>query len=201
MKIPKNVNIAFSGGVDSLAIAHFLKRGKHHVTLLHFNHGCEYSNQIEQECRELAEQLDLPIIVGYMGDATKPPKQSLEEWWRKSRYAFLRSYTSDPIVTGHHLNDAVETWVFTSMNGYGRIIPVENNGIIRPFLLTTKDQFQDYADRYNLKAVDDPFNEDYSLTRNYIRHTMMPHVKFINPGIDKVIRKKYLKLLQEQTNV
>ena len=47
--IPHKVTVAFSGGVDSLVLAHFLKNGKRDVTLAHFNHGCEYSDQIIDE--------------------------------------------------------------------------------------------------------------------------------------------------------
>lgn len=193
-KIPRKVNLAFSGGVDSLVAAHFLKRGKHDVTLLHFNHGCEYSNEIERRCREEAAKLNLPIIVGIIsGEQSKG--QSLEDLWRRARYRFLRSF-DDKFITVHTLDDSVETWIWSSCHGEGKIIPLSDDKVIRPFLLTKKDSIIEYAAKNELTPVDDPFNRDLHLTRNYMRANMMTHVYRINPGIDKVIRKKYLKLME-----
>jgi tRNA(Ile)-lysidine synthase len=190
-KIPRKINLAFSGGVDSLAVAHFLKNGKHDVTLLHFNHGCQYSDTIEQQCRERAESLSLPIVVGKMDEGSPNKGQSLEDFWRRSRYRFLRSF-DDQFITCHHLDDAVETWVWSSLHGNPKIIPVSDAKVIRPFLTTEKDDFIKYANARGLIPVDDPYNADNTLTRNYIRTNMMHHAYKINPGLKKVIRKKYL---------
>lgn len=193
-KLPRTFNLAFSGGVDSLAAAHFF-RNNHNVTLLHFNHGCEYSDAIEEECRLRAESLSLPIIVEKIKDEPKKG-QSVEDYWRRNRYRFLRSFDNQ-FVTCHHLNDAVEGWVMSSMHGESKLIPPYDNKVLRPFLIIEKQSLVDYAERHNLIPVDDPFNADTSLTRNYVRANMMEHIYKINPGINKVIRKKYLKHIQE----
>lgn len=190
-KIPKRINLAFSGGVDSLVAAHFLSKGKHDLMLLHFNHGCEYSDGIEEQCRERAESLSVPIVVRKIDDATPNKGQSLEDFWRRSRYRFLRSY-SDPFITCHHLDDAVETWVWSSLHGTPKLIPVQDDKVLRPFLVTEKAELVSYANRHGLIPVDDPYNRVNSLTRNYIRVNIMPHAYQINPGLKKVIRKKYL---------
>jgi len=196
-KIPRKVNLAFSGGVDSLAAAHFLHRGGHDVTLLHFNHGCQYSDEIEWGVRHRVENDlygDLPLIVGKIDSTDGPSKgQSLEDYWRRSRYRFLRSF-DDPFITCHHLDDAVETWVWSSLHGNPKIIPMSDDKVIRPFLLTEKSQFIEYAGKNRLVTVGDPYNFDNSLTRNYIRANIMPHAYHVNPGLKKVIRKKYLEL-------
>lgn len=190
-EIPHKVGVAFSGGVDSLAAALFLKAGRRDVTLFHFNHGCEFSNQIENGCKALANVLELPIVVTSV-TGTRQPKQSLEEFWRRERYAFLKSQPVD-IVTAHHLDDAVETWVWSSLHGDGKVIPVRNQNIIRPFLLAKKAELTRFVNTDKYVPVDDPYNYNLDLTRNYIRANMMAHVKFVNPGIDKVVRKKYLQ--------
>jgi tRNA(Ile)-lysidine synthase len=120
---------------------------------------------------------------------------SVEEYWRVERYKFLRSMSEEldaPVVTCHHLDDAVETWVWSSLHGEGKIIPVENQGVIRPFLLTEKQELIDYASRNGLFAVDDPYNRENHLIRNYIRCNLLPHAYYVNPGLKKVIKKKYL---------
>lgn len=190
-KVPHKVNIAFSGGVDSLAAAHFLRNGNRDITLLHFNHGCEFSDRIEDECRQRAESLGLPIVVGQHDGSERPKGRSLEDHWRRSRYRFLRSFP-EKTITCHHLDDAVETFVWSSLHGNGKIIPVESATIIRPFLLTKKQLLIDYATKHGLEAVHDPYNFENGLTRNYIRANIMQHAYKVNPGLDKVVRKKYL---------
>lgn len=194
-KIPRKINLAFSGGVDSLAAAHFLQRN-HDVTLLHFNHGCEYSDEIEWNCRHRVENhLDgVPIIVKKIEEGQPAKGQSLEDYWRRARYKFLRSF-DDPFITCHHLDDAVETWIWSSLHGEGKLIPFKDDKVIRPFLLTEKSQLIEYARKNSLIPVGDPYNFDNSLTRNYIRANIMQHAYVVNPGLKKVIRKKYLKLV------
>jgi len=189
VKVPNKVGIAFSGGVDSLAVAHFLKKGKKDITLYHFNHGCEYSADIEYKCREAAEKLSLPIIVsGYDGSRLKG--QSLEDAWRRARYRFLRSF-DETIITAHHLDDAVETHVWSSLHGESKLIPVVSGNIIRPFLTTEKTVFENHCKINNLEVVEDEMNKDMHLMRNYMRANMMKDIYHINPGLRTVIRKKY----------
>ena len=189
VKVPNKLGIAFSGGVDSLAIAHFLKKGKKDITLYHFNHGCEYSKDIEDKCRESAEKLSLPIIVsGYDGSRLKG--QSLEDAWRRARYRFLRSF-EQKIITCHHLDDAVETWVWSCMHGEGKLIPVESGIIVRPFLTTEKSVFENYCKNNDLEVVEDAMNKDLHLMRNYMRANLMQHLYHVNPGLRTVIKKKY----------
>jgi tRNA(Ile)-lysidine synthase len=190
-KIPRKVNLAFSGGVDSLAAAHFLKRGGHDLLLMHFHHGCEYSDEIETQCIERAKSLGLPISVCGI-ETVKPPKgQSLEEHWRRARYRFLRAYP-EQFITCHHLDDAVETWIWSSLHGEGKLIPKQDEKVLRPFLITEKQQLVDYAKKYKLEPVYDAYNFENHLTRNYIRANIMEHAYKVNPGLKKVIKKKYL---------
>ncbi len=198
----ENLKLAFSGGVDSLAAAHFFRRRKD-LTLYHFHHGCEYSDQIAEECIEKAKELEIggPIIGRIRGKRKKG--QSLEDFWRRERYRFLYEEWGRDVVTAHHLDDAIETWVWSSLHGEGKLINRmqmhELNGkynwLHRPFLLTPKRDLVAYAEQHGLKPVHDPYNEETGLTRNYIRANMMEHVRVVNPGIEKVIRKKYLNSL------
>lgn len=189
--VPHDVIIAFSGGIDSLAIAHFLKRGKRNITLAHFNHGCPVSDEIEKGCRTLADQLELPIIVKKIDEPLVPSGHSVEDYWRRNRYRWLRSFDSR-VLTGHHLNDAMETWLWSAIHGNPKLIPVESGNILRPFLTTPKRDFTAYCELHQLVPIHDECNNDLSLTRNYMRVNLMPVVNHINPGLEKVIRKKYL---------
>ena len=188
-KIPKSVNIAFSGGVDSLAIFHFLRQGRKDIRLLHFNHGCQYSDTIEAKCRRIAEAFNTEIIVGNMAQPQQKG-ESKEAYWRKHRYNFLNSF-GEPYMTCHHLDDACETWLFSAIHGTPKLIPTMNGLIYRPFLTTPKQEFVDYCQRHGYVPVDDAYNSDLSLTRNHIRANIIPEVLKVNPGFHSVIRKKY----------
>ena len=189
-KIPKRVAIAVSGGIDSMAVLDFLRRSRD-VVVLHYNHGTPYAPKAEALVRAYCMQHKLTVVIGRC-EEEMPAGVSKEAWWRDQRYKFFTEATSLPIVTAHHLDDQVENWIFTSMNGNPFLIPHTRDQFIRPFLTTEKNDFTIWCVRKDVPTIDDPTNDDTKYRRNYIRHTMMPHVLAINPGIKKTIRKKIL---------
>lgn len=190
-RIPRKLFLAVSGGVDSVAALDFLA-SNHDVTIAHVNHNEGNSDEGEEFVRSLAFRYAVPMKTHYLsGD--KPSRLSWEEYWRVERYKFFHSLDM-PVVTCHHLDDCVETWIWSSLHGQGKIIPYSNQNVVRPFRLTKKCEFRSWAKRRNLTWLEDESNEDLSLTRNYIRKVMMPHVLRVNPGIQKTIYKKIKEL-------
>jgi tRNA(Ile)-lysidine synthase len=187
-KLPREVYVACSGGVDSMAVVDFL-RNNHDVTVCYFDHGTAHSIRARDFVSKYCTENNLPIIIGTIGYAQKKPGQSIEEFWRKERYKFLHGINAE-VITAHHLDDCVETWVWSSMHGTGKIIPYRNKNVIRPFRLTRKRDFELWTDLKNVSHIEDDSNVDTCYTRNYIRHEMMPHVLRVNPGIHKTIAKK-----------
>ena len=100
--------------------------------------------------------------------------------------------TTRPIITAHHLDDVVENWIFTSLNGNPFLIPHKRDQFLRPFLTTDKRDFTMWCIRKEVSTINDPSNGDYRYARNYIRNVLMPHAVHINPGIKKTIKKKLL---------
>lgn len=186
-KLPNSFALACSGGVDSMAALDFLSR-KHWVSVAFFHHGTEGSENAYQFLSKYCNDNGIGMICGKISK-DKPDKLSLEEHWRNERYAFLDSLCM-PVVTAHHLDDAVETWVWSSMHGQPKLPRTHRGQIIRPFLTTTKMDFVDWCMRKNVPWYDDPSNVDQKFMRNYIRHTVMPVVQKINPGIQKTIKKR-----------
>lgn len=188
--IPRNVYVACSGGVDSMVVVDFLSRN-HTVRPLFVHHGTETS---EEAYEFLKDKFGKLLFTTFITDE-KSKQQSQEEFWRNERYKVFHAIgraNGGAVVTGHHLNDCVETWIWSSMHGEGKIIPYRNQNVIRPFRSTSKAEFRSWAKRKNIEYVEDVSNADTKYTRNYIRHTMMPHVLRVNPGIEKTIRKKIL---------
>lgn len=193
-KLDREVYVACSGGVDSMAVVDFLMKN-HKVNLMFFDHGTETS----KEARDfLSARYDPSIQFGGMnleiGNITriKNKSESWEEYWRTQRYEWFHSFDV-PIITCHHLDDCVETWIFTSLNGEGKIIPYSNKNVIRPFRSNRKSEFTNWCRNKNVPWVDDTSNEDTKYMRNFIRHEIVPKALVVNPGLHKVIRKKVLE--------
>lgn len=191
-KLPREVYLACSGGVDSMAALDFLRRN-HKVNVLHFNHGTEHGRQAEEFVVKYCRENDIVYIVDRVRETIPPGSGSREAWWREKRYNFFHKYDVNPVITCHHLDDCVETWVWSSMHGTGKWIPYRNKNVIRPFRLNRKRDLELWCTLHNVPWIEDESNEDLHFTRNYIRHEMMPQVLKINPGIHKTIRKKILE--------
>jgi len=187
-QLPRELWIACSGGVDSLAAADFLRRN-HQVSMIFVHHGTEASNQGMQTVMEYADKNNLAVVVNYISES-KPARQSTEEFWRHQRYDFFDSLNNDwPVVTAHHLDDCVETYVWSMCHGTGKVIPYRRGRVLRPFLLNTKQSLIDWALRKGLTWQEDTSNTDIKYTRNLVRHEVLPKILQVNPGIHSVVRK------------
>jgi len=195
-KLPRNLFVACSGGVDSMAALDFLSNN-HEITLCFFDHGTGASRHALQFVSEKTKEYNCGFLYGKI-TRDKHSKESMEEYWRNERYKFLHSIKGT-VVTGHHLDDCVETWVWSSMHGKGKIIPYRNKNVIRPFRSTRKRELKLWANLRNVRHIEDDTNTDLCYTRNYVRHEMMPNVLRVNPGIHKTIAKK-VKQDVEQVN-
>ena len=189
-KLPKELVIACSGGPDSMAIVDFLKR-KHKVMLQFVHHMTDTSDEAFDLLKKYGKDHNIDVFVDYI-DPDVPKGVSQEEHWRNQRYDVFFKYKNHPVITGHHLDDCVETWIWSSMHGMGKIIPYRNNNVIRPFRTNRKTDFVNWCDRNNVPYMIDKSNNDQKYMRNYIRHTVLPNVLHINPGIHKTIKKKII---------
>ena len=191
-KIPNPVYLAVSGGIDSMTILHFLLQGKREVIPCFFDHGTETSKKARTFLTSL---LGSSLKIGEI-EGERNKEDSLEEFWRNERYSFFNQFPH--IVTCHHLDDVIETWLFSSMNGNPKLMQYRSVKRIHPFLLTTKADIESYAKRHDIKYSVDMSNFDRHFPRNRIRHEIMPHVLEINPGIHKTIARKVKQKYVEQ---
>lgn len=186
-KIPRNVSLAWSGGVDSMAVLDFLTRS-HNVNVIYVDHLTPHSRKVSEAARNLLSKYNVGYEE-YAIDPVVPVGVSKEEHWRNERYKVFHA-KGEPVITCHHLNDCVETWVWSSLHGDGKIIPYANRNVIRPFRTTRKKDFVNWCERKGVSWVEDESNSDVRYMRNYIRHNLMPMALHINPGLEKTIQKK-----------
>lgn len=191
-KIPANVTVACSGGIDSMVFTHFLLQGRRRVNLAYFNHDTHHSQIAQKFVENFAEDNKLNLFIGRAKG--RKGKRSLEEFWRDERYDFLQRISSDYTITCHHLDDCVETWLMSSFHGQSKLIPFQrNNNIYRPFLMTSKKVIKEYAERKKILWIEDPSNQKTNFMRNHVRHNIIPQVLKVNPGIRSTIRKKLIE--------
>lgn len=191
--IPNKVTVACSGGIDSMAIVNFLLEGRRDVQLAYFNHDTIHSKQAQVFVEDYAKEKGLKLHIGNVQGLRG--KRSIEEFWRDERYQFFNTLDSEFIITCHHLDDVVETWIMSSMHGKSKLIPYDRGpNIYRPFLMTEKSSIRRYASSRALRWIEDPTNSHQNYMRNYIRHNIVPHALKVNPGIRKTIRKKLIEI-------
>lgn len=198
--LPRSLYVACSGGVDSMAALDFLRRN-HRVTVVFFDHATETSKLGRLLVSRYCEMHQLPLLVGTLG-RERPPGTSPEEHWRNERYAFLDALPdTDPVVVAHHLDDAIETWVWGSCHGQPRVMDYQRGRCVRPFLSTTKKELIAWAQRHDVPWYEDRSNQDLTFSRNQIRHCVIPEMLKVNPGISTQIRRKVVdKYLKTQHN-
>lgn len=179
--------LACSGGADSMAALAFLRNGRHDFAVAHFHHGTEHADEALNFVTKQCLNLKIPMHIGYIS-GNKKPEESPEEYFRRERYTFLSSFNKT-VITAHHLDDCVETWMFSCIHGKPKLISYRTSLCIRPFLTTSKQEMQEFVIKNGLEWVEDPTNKESKYPRNCIRNEMIPVVEKINPGIRSMIRR------------
>lgn len=178
-----------------MMLVDFLMRyPKNKFEILHFNHGTNCCQESDEFVTDFCVKHGIPLHKDKIS-TLRQPNESQEEYWRNARYAFFAKHSDRMILMSHHLNDCIETWIMTSLNGQPKLIPYYNPkyNIIRPLLATPKTAIKEWLERHNVPYVFDKSNDDINLRRNRVRHCMMEHVYAINPGIETTIKKKVVE--------
>jgi len=196
-----NVTVALSMGIDSLAVLHFLKTKfpRMNVHAIHFNHNLRGQNfDMEAKAIQFCSAMQIPLTVKRrdLYTQTGTSEADLREYRLKS---FIGRGT---IVTGHHLDDACESYLMNCFKGHSEYLPIpvktefDHFTIIRPFILTTKESMEHYVIQNDLGrwVVEDETNKDESYRRNWIRQTILPQINANGYNLYTTVRKRYGKI-------
>ena len=195
-KVPHKIEIALSGGPDSAAALYFFKRSGRDVSAAFFNHGTETSEKSAVYVEHMCKELNVPLRIAKITH-DNDRYQNLEAAWREERYKFFEG-SDRPVVTAHHLDDAVEWWIFSSLHGEGKLIPRIRGMFLRPFLLCKKESLVNFCVKESISYWEDKTNFLVDRPRVLIRNKMIYDCLKINPGLYKVIKKKYLKEIEDE---
>ena len=176
--------VALSGGADSAALVYLVLHLGERVTTVHVDHGLPDSPRMSAAAAAVADALDVSQSTIRVEVERGP---SLEEKARDARYEALHSLDAT-VLTGHTRDDGVETVLMnlirgTGVRGLGGIPVHRPPNVYRPMLNVTRDETREIATLAQLPFVDDPMNQDLSLTRNRVRLEILPRLRELNPQV------------------
>lgn len=185
------IAVAFSGGVDSSVLLHLLtsqlkERDKEKVVVIHVNHLISpNSDSWEEHCKNFCASLKINFVSLKIESLNN--SKINENSLREARYEALLSFidSGDVLLTGHHLDDHLETILFRILRGTGirgligieKISKIKGVDLIRPLLNHDKESLVEYAKVNKIKWVQDESNSDISISRNFIRKNVLPNLK------------------------
>ena len=206
----KKLLIAISGGIDSVVLSHLLHQLNYTISLAHCNFQLrgEDSDLDEKFIKNLGTELDITTFsIQFETDKySKKNKLSTQLAARKLRYDWFQQLTEennfDYVLTAHHADDNLETFLINLTRGAGLDgltgIPPVNKNIIRPLLVFSREEIEEYALKNNIKWRKDGSNFETKYVRNKIRHKIIPILKELNPSLLKTHNKTIESLKQSQ---
>ena len=205
--------LCVSGGSDSIALLHLchqlsrLFRWQLHI--LHFHHGLrEESDEEARFVRNLSQRLNLEFHLRTARDF-QPETSGLQEKardWRRAEALKLREeIRADFILTAHHAEDQLETWLLkwlrgahlSGLQGMSRSDPP----FIRPLLDFRKEVLSDFLKENGFEWREDASNQDSKYMRNRVRNELLPLLRTLSrEGIESRIRDldNQSRLLQKE---
>lgn len=199
----QTVVIGVSAGVDSMSLLNLMMNlpteNRPRIVVAHVNHQLRsVSDEEEQYVRTFCAEHGLTLEVSRW-DVKKYPQTGVEEAARMFRYDFflqvLQKYDADALITAHHENDQAETVLMrlirgtfiNYLSGIKEVRDFHGYQLVRPLLHFKKQAIKQYAIDNSIKWYEDETNQDLAITRNRMRHQLMPLIEMENPqGVDHI---------------
>lgn len=205
--------LACSAGPDSMFLLYHILESSYakNLVVCYFNHKTRWETDDEEKFLE-----DLSLEKWFQFEVASCdfekiqslyPAKSFEELAREKRYQFfdaiMNIYGAKYVLTGHHLDDKIETFMFHMLR-WSKLSGLTNmkenhGGVLRPLLGLEKTEILDYLDTHNLAYKIDPTNAQDIYTRNKIRNNILPECEKINGAYRKNIWNlmNYLEEIQD----
>ncbi|MEP6261691.1 MAG: tRNA lysidine(34) synthetase TilS [Gillisia sp.] len=187
--------VAVSGGVDSVVLAHLCKSAKIDFSIAHcnFNLRDEESDGDESFVLDLGDALDVEVFTENFDTKAyaKDAGISIQMAARHLRYDWFQQLSAalnfDYILTAHHINDDLETFLINFIRGTGLEgltgIKVANEKVIRPLMKFSRKEIEAFAVENRMQWREDSSNASSKYLRNKIRREIVPLMEEINPQL------------------
>ncbi|CAJ1225447.1 tRNA lysidine(34) synthetase TilS [Lactiplantibacillus xiangfangensis] len=199
LKPDVTVVVAVSTGVDSMVLLTLLQRlpvaQRPQIVVAHVNHHLRAQSQREAEfLQAYCARHDLTLRLADWSVA-QHPLTGVEAAGRAFRYQFftevMRTTHASAVLTAHHANDQTETYLMklarggdlAQLTGIRPRRPFASGQLVRPLLTWSKPQIRKYAAAHQVTFFEDVTNQDVRLTRNRIRHRVVPELLAVNPEL------------------
>jgi tRNA(Ile)-lysidine synthase len=209
----KKLLLAVSGGIDSMVLVYLFKQLQFDFAVAHCNfqlRGNE-SNGDEDFVKSICDSLSIPLFAQKFDTKqfAADYKLSIQLAARKLRYDWfyelLEKEDCDYILTAHHLDDSLETFLINFSRGTGLDgltgIPNQNDKIIRPLLPFSRSDIEVFAKENAIQWREDSSNASDKYLRNKLRHDVIPVLKELNPNLLTSFEKTVENLKQSQSLV
>ena len=202
-KMRSKTYLMVSGGVDSMFLLDFVAnigvgRGctaEIDFEVIHFVHGIRSPDESMKDLHIIYDAIarynedpsrarPIRLHVGYGQNLTDGP--GMEERARKQRWKFANSVAKSDnslFMTGHHLDDNIETTLFNLMRGK----PHDDLAMqtlnrhdchyrFKPLLSVPKEIIESQAKKRGLVWASDSSNDDNGPDRNWLRNVIIPQL-------------------------
>lgn len=210
--------IAVSGGVDSMVLLHLCKAAGINGLVVHANFQLrgEASDQDARFVEKAARSL------GFAFQGTSFPTEqvargkglSIQMAARMLRYEWFgqccKEHRAAGLLTGHHLQDAVETFFIHFIRGTGVSglagIPVKSHlkewqvTVFRPMSNFTRSEIAEYARSNGIQWREDQSNNKTDYERNRIRLEVLPPLEAMKPAFWETSRQTLEHLRSQDSN-
>lgn len=196
-----SVVVGVSGGADSVALLHILHRLGYSLVAAHLNHsirGAEADGDeafVKALCKKLGiecvtQKTDVPALAKEKGI-------SIEMAAREARHKFFRSQVESPkskvvVALAHHADDQLETFFLRAARGSGlsglggmrSSQKLEGLILTRPMLGIRKHEIIEWLEKNKGAGSacwrEDATNTDETISRNIVRHQILPILGKLN---------------------
>jgi len=207
----KKLLLASSGGLDSMVMVDLFDKLPYEIAMAHCNFQLRGLESFEDQSfvQNYAENNEISLFVTQFDteNFAKDYKLSTQVAARELRYNWfyelLETKKFNYILTAHHADDNLETFLIHLVRGTGLDgltgIPSHNDKILRPLLVFSRQEIEQYANENNIAWREDSSNASDKYLRNKIRHNLVPILKELNTDFLPSFQKTQKYLNESQT--
>ncbi|MBS7334208.1 MAG: tRNA lysidine(34) synthetase TilS [Weeksellaceae bacterium] len=193
--------LAISGGIDSMVLLDLFRQTSTQFHVAHCNFQLRGDDSIgdEEFVRNYCAKNLIPFhsVRFNVDDYKKTGNYSTEMACRNLRYDWFEEVMKlnhlDYLVTAHHLNDNIETFLINLSRGTGikglTGMAINKDNIFRPLIEFSKQSIIDYAESNQIKWREDYTNQTDDYVRNKIRHHITPILNEVHPNFEDNFQK------------
>ena len=187
--------IAISGGLDSVVLAHLSRSSGLDISFAHCNFQLRETESDDDALfvKQLAESWKIDCFTKNFETSAFAKAHSISTQMaaRELRYSWFRelldSKKYDFVLTAHHKNDNLETFLINIGRGTGIEgllgIPPKNEKVVRPLLGFSRDEILKYAQSNQIEWREDRSNATDNYVRNHLRHHAIPSWEKAQPNL------------------